>query len=487
MRRTMIGILCALWVLAGWAGAGASDVPGGGEDVAPSVTDEPASAEPAKAELSSHDAALLIGLARQYEPWGAARQSERAAVIESVQSGLLSDSSASVKVSLAQWKELVRLLRGELSAESRKGWAAKIRSAYAADDAALLGLSLSQVRDLVGVLEMLGEHDTAGQLAWQWFESHHEDDGLSAGALASLASRGLQSARRSAAEKLAILEGLDKEWLAEDARVPFSASECGMIGRLWRLSGRAAKAREWAMRGYANSLGSEEAREAATSQTLTTVSYMLIDYGLTGRGKGHPAFAEVVARLGREGRLEAGWMQFYSAPLGTADDRKVVRESLLDASGNPRLAVSKVLSLAYRSGGAEEFGQWLEYLAERATAADATGDGQSLWLLCKADAEPLVPRRRNVIRAKWWLDKALASAESERGRALALAELSGFFRELDARQAAIDVIDSVRDQFTTEAVVDLLVLRQQLQGEQQTAAARGVQVRADHAARLGGN
>jgi hypothetical protein len=436
----------------------------GGEPPAP--TPPPPAAPP----VLSSDPGVLLELAQEHFRWGEARRKERLQVFEKVNSVFLAEVTTAKSLSLARWKEFARVLGDDLTAEGRAAWATKLRTAFAPDDAALFALNATQLRDLVGTQERLRETKVAANLAWKWLKQNQGNKELSAGTMAGVAMAGLTSDLEPLADKVTRLTALDTQWQADNAKTPLGVYECDVISQMWVEALKGAKAQAWAMRGYENALGGEEARAKADPEILSGVGRLLLANGLTDPGKGYPAFAQVVARLGKEGQLKVGYVPFFSDPLGTAETRQTVRAELLDAQGSPRLEVGRVLTRAYRVCDAKEFTAWRSYVDDQVAGTD-DADRKALWLVVKADVEIVVPKQAWAMRARGWLDRALATANGEPVRVRVLGELAGYFRNQGRWNEAIDMLESVKGQYTGEWLIGLLVMQQELRTGQSVAEA----------------
>jgi hypothetical protein len=148
--------------------------------------------------------------------------------------------------------------------------------------------------------------------------------------------------------------------------------------------------------------------------------------------------------------------------LGTSETRQLLRDDLLDAEGMPRLGAAKLLAWAYRDAG--EMAGWRKFVDERLAAATGN-DAKALWSVVRAYTEAIRPKTPEPARSLEGLNAALVMAESERVRMVVLEEVVQFYREREARLAAVELVESVKGQFGAESAAALASLQESLRRE----------------------
>ncbi|MCG3180447.1 MAG: hypothetical protein BIFFINMI_02808 [Phycisphaerae bacterium] len=424
------------------------------------------------------DVGVLKGLAREAADQGPIGQSRRKQVAAQVQEGYLKDAAAARTIPLSDWHLFARCVGRDLSAADQTVWRQRLESAFAADVLAVRSLDAVAVSDLIDSLQVLGESRkvTAG-LAWPWLSDYPTRRKASVAGQVQVALRTLGGEiPRDQQKQLA--DDLDKEWTAAQQKAPLSVQTGATVARFWTLSGDRSRRKAWVDRTYQAALGTAAAQAGADIATLSQVSDMLMQYGQTGEGHGYPEFAQVEARLAREGKLDGqvGFVQYLSVPLATPATRQAVRAELADAAGNPRLGVAQILTQAYKGAGKVEFKSWLDHLDGR-VAQSPQPDQKAMWLLARAYVETFKPTigGRRVILGKTYLDRALATAQSEAMRLKVVGKLVEYYQEMDHPEVGVEVLESMKGQFTGEQGVALLTMQQELRGEVAAVQARETQ------------
>ena len=107
--------------------------------------------------------------------------------------------------------------------------------------------------------------------------------------------------------------------------------------------------------------------------------------------------------------------------LGTTTTRQVLQNEVVDADGNPRLVVIKILAFIYRDAGFKAWTTWQTFLDSKIAASG--GDTKACWMLGKAFTESVSNPSGNpkiFLRGKEWMDSALATATSASFRLVVL-------------------------------------------------------------------
>jgi hypothetical protein len=368
-------------------------------------------------------------------------------------------------VGLDTWVGLTPTGRG-LSPEDRQRWAGAITGAFLEDPAAVPQKPAAEVRRLVAALYPLDKKE-AEALAYSWFAGTQLLQKAEGGDLTSLAKAALRHEKATAESRAAIMQSVEVVSTTTATR-PLDFGRCIQVMKLWQIARNLAKTQEWTMKAYQCALGGEEARGTVSMDTLNQLGYYLYDNYLThqheysGKGAAYPAFATALARHARQGTLRPAFVDRLSTVLATPETRQMLRDELLDSDGSPRFGVARLLAWAYRDAG--ELAAWRKFVdAAQAAAADA--DSKSLWCIVKAYTEVVRPKPAEPARCLDGLNAALAIAESEKVRLLALNEVVQFYRECDARAGAVDLVESVKGQFGPASASILITLQESLRIE----------------------
>ena len=374
----------------------------------------------------------------------------------------------------------LKTLCSGLAPEARKSWFTRIKAAFAQDDATLAQMPSGEIRSLADSLSTMDGYQAA-KLALKWFETHSNWQAAPARDLVGLAFVAVQGDKKATAP---LMDDLEQAWLAAESRQPLDLSAIYRVMRTWSRVGDDEMARAWVMRAYAVRVGTDEGRNSVDLVSLGRLADFMRMVGLTGKGKGYPAFAAALARHARAGTLAAGLARYaprtywapcdpelLALPLGTPESRVVLQDDLVDGNGNPRLGVAKVLAWAYRNTG--ETDQWLAFLGEKTARTD--GDAKALWCVAKAYADPLVPTRPNARRMKKGLDSALAAAATDQGRLIVLREYVDHYKGLDRPTVAADLLESIRGQFGEESLAAIDAMQEELRREEVARKASAAQ------------
>ena len=168
------------------------------------------------------------------------------------------------------------------------------------------------------------------------------------------------------------------------------------------------------------------------------------------------------------------WYPKYIATLfSTPELRGGLRAELLDGSGAPRSNVGVVLTWAYQ--GTPQVDEWRAYLEQQIATMGRSGDKLALWQLLRAEASlpHLLPADPSETATEAWSSAAIAVAQSEQIRALALG---WHVRHLIRQGKTEDAIASLRGQIRSfndpeiSAEVNAMLLQISAFTEKQRAA-----------------
>jgi len=350
--------------------------------------------------------------------------------------------------------EALKTLCQELPPASRKTFATRLKAAFAKNDDAVAQLSGTAVRSLTDALSVMDRCD-AGDLALKWLQSHPGWATATAKDLVTLASIGTEGDPEAMAP---LLDPLEQAWIVADDQQPLSLSTVYRIMQTWLRTGNREKAQTWVMRAYNARFGTESGRNAVDVVSLGRIAEYLQIVGLTGQGKGYAGFATALARHGREGTLADALAKYkprtywgpcdpalLALPLGTPETRQTLRVELLDTGEVPRVAVAKVLSVAYQAAG--EHDAWVAFIDQQAEAAQQNPEAASRWLLVRAGAEAARSDPPANLRGKDWLLTVLASSPEASVRCEALRDVVNAYINARRYDQALAFLSEVDDPF----------------------------------------
>lgn len=419
----------------------------------------------------------LADLAGRLDGLGCLAAKAQAAVGKHVMTTYLGGPDAIRSVGLEVWARLTTAGR-PLSKADRQAWANAIRGAFAPDTEALLVLEAVRVLCLVESLDPLVEEDAA-EVAYTWISGSALVAAAPREALCHIAGKGVAYQGVPLADRRR-MAGLVEGIVRASPEPPQRWQEFLAVMCLWNAVADQAKTQEWTMRGYQAVLGSAEARESVSMATLEELAHWLYHTMMTGEGKGYPAFAEALARHARQGTLNPGSSaDDIAAVLGTPETRALLEAELVDARGDPRLGVAKILAWVRRNEG--KLRDWNAFVDGR--MAGASGDTKALWLAAKGwtaalASDPPYPQRR--VR---WLNEAMAAAQSEPARLVIVGEFVGYYRQISRPGVAAEMLESIKGQFGAEAGAVVAGIQGELQGEEQERLAQ--EAKAGAAAEIG--
>jgi len=396
--------------------------------------------------------------------------------IEQVAVGRIADAEAMRTTGHRPWLRLVQVLAPSMSAETEAAWALAMRQAFAPSAAALEALPARDCAGLMSILVALGDANAAS-LALTWLKGTNRN-AWSEERLADVISA---VAAAGSADKTAVVNAMNELGtlaLSGEMMVTDRLHICRAFVVAWVGMKDMGLAQQWAMRAYEIGVGTEAARAAATARTVSQVAGALKVAGLVGPDKSYPAYAATLARLAREGKIEVCALPWYAPqqalPIGTASTRETVQGALLDTEGNPRLAIAKILAWSYRN--ADALKTWRAVVDAELAKEAVTGDTRALWLMIDAYNRAIVPFEP---AARWGigsLTQALGCAQSEPVRLDVIRQIGIYYRQMKQPQAAVGVIESIKNQFTGDALAEVEAIRKGL-------AAAAAAARAEHEVR----
>ena len=380
---------------------------------------------------------------------GPAAADARRSLAAQVEADYLAGPDAIRAVGLGTWVAIVTEVRAFLSPEASRRWADALRPALLGDDD---GSTLS-AGDFIAVVRIMKALDDANlqAVAKTWIANHKDQvAALSSSDLMTLVSTAF---RRKGDEVADLLTSVDAAWAGKLTAGQATAADCRNLCYAWCAAGDRAQGVQWAHRMYQAVLGTEAARAAADVTTMTSLIGAMHFSGLLDfNTQDYPAFAQTAARLAREGQLDnlGSWQTYrhWGMLLNTPQSRATLQKELTDPQGLPRLPVCKLLAWAYREGGAAK--EWEGVVDTTLANTGLSGDQKALWLIAKGHARSLAVDPWNFRRGKPSLDGAMAAAQTENVRLLALGERAEYCANIGRPDLGVQVVESVREQFSSE-------------------------------------
>ena len=368
------------------------------------------------------DSKALACLAEFLADSGVAGKDARRRLAEHIKATYLKDKASVQSVRRWYWRRYVLCLGNDLTDEDRKLWAGKLREAFTSSPEDMSKLTPRQFWFMAYAVSTLDAGE-APPMVLAWFNANKDNgfDAVSSLDLARIANVG----KADKVGMAPVMNQFDTIWLARYNQGPLKSKTLYYIIDAWRVIGNRAKTQVWTMRAYEAALGTDEGVASVDANGLKLLGQMLLQAGLTGKGKEYPAFAVALARLAGQDKIPADkwWRyQYYAAPLGTPQMRQTLQSELTDAEDNPRLVVARILAGAYRD--AADRNNWLAFLDGKIAAPGISGDTKARWLIARAWAESIIPSQRSPLRGKNWLEQVLDVAKSSSLRIAAIEQLA---------------------------------------------------------------
>jgi len=153
---------------------------------------------------------------------------------------------------------------------------------------------------------------------------------------------------------------------------------------------------------------------------------------------------------------------FLAAAIGTEDVRKLLASELIDDKGRPQMALAGVLGWMHHK--ADKAKVWNDLIAAKIAAAP-DGDVRAMWLILKAYSASI---RGDVIQPQHGrasLESAMAAAKSQDVRLLVVRHFLRGYYQSKQRLAAIKFLQSIKGQFSGDALKQVGTLQQRLRAE----------------------
>jgi hypothetical protein len=420
-------------------------------------------------EWRSFEPEKLGALAGRLDGLGGVAAKQQIAVAKHVMATYLGSADTVKGIDLATWGKLTPSGRN-LSGKDRKAWTAALKAAFAADEGALLQLSAGSVLGVTGALAPLDSRQSEG-MAYTWLTKSDLAKGVTEDELTRLAGTAVVYEGVPRAKREDMLKMLDAFYAAKGADA-LTYEQYMNVMCCWNVLETVPKVQEWTMRLYQSVLGSEEARQKVTMPVLEALGIWFYHSQMTGSGQDYPALAQALARHAREGTLRSSQPETLGATLGKPETRQILRAELLDSQGQPRPEVARILAWAYR--GTPELDGWCTFVDKQVADAKAS-DAKALWTMVKAHTAPVIPIEPEPRASLRGLKQALGVAESDTVRLVVLEDVVRLYEKYDARVEAVNLLESVKNQFGAEAAGAIGARQEKLRGDDaefQAAAAR---------------
>jgi hypothetical protein len=388
----------------------------------------------------------LVSLSRHAFKAAAEGYRARRKLAAVVTAGLVNAPEKSAELSPSAWNRLTESLLDCLGPADRAKWLARIEDLYVKAETTP-DLDADDVRNLSVAMDQLGS-DEALDVVYDWAQ---QEDGQSLraappGRSAYLALLAADDPARAAA----MLAELEPVWEAAAASGTLSWADHGKVTRVWRRFGDKEKAQLWAQRTLLTTFGNEaQRRENAGMLALNEVGYLLSITGQIDRNSSYETYADAFLKAAEKGELDLAWRNpdHMAAPLTSAKAAQRARTALVDASGQARPMVAKILAVAYRDLG--RLDELETYVESQLDQPDVAADTKATWLLARGCVEGAQSDEYAPLAGRTWFQQAFVTANDPNLRLMAIGEIALAYAELEHYQTAYQLIDSVSHQFAT--------------------------------------
>ena len=230
----------------------------------------------------------------------------------------------------------------------------------------------------------------------------------------------------------------------------------------WNVLETVPKVQEWTMRLYQSALGSEEARGKVTMKTLDVLAIWLFHSQMTAKGKGYPCWPRRWRGMPVKGRCGPPSPSRWGRPWGRRRRGNWFGPSFSMPRGCRVWGRRSSWHghTGWSRGSSRPGGRWW-----RRRRRGTEGDARAYWLVVEGYTDPLIPAMAEPLRRQRWLQQALAAAVSEPTRLAVLEEMVRFHRQCGVRAPAVDLLESVKNQFGAEAKASIDAMQESLRAE----------------------
>jgi hypothetical protein len=373
------------------------------------------------------------------------------------------------QVTLRQWAKVLKVVSPAI-VENKADIATKLSAAFAPNHDAIVKLSSADVTDLTDAIASV-DPSKVQPLAEEFLSQQGNLAKLTPADSVRLVTIASSTCEKAWSE--ALLGQLGTQWASQQEQSPLKWSDSRAIALVYLTAGQQQKAQEWATNAYQAGVGSEAARTDATLGTLDDIADVFVQAGLTGKGKGYPAFAQAIVSLIHKNVPVNIWIaERYSYMLGTPEALQIVKNEFADAKGNPNLVAARVTTWGHANQ--QDLPAWRNLLQEKYQASAATGDQKAIWLMIQAHALAVSTSTGvmySPLAGKDYLEEALSAAQSQSVKLMVIEDLANGYAGVEDFDAAIQMIQSVDNQFADAvAKITLKNLSIQIQKTKQKSA-----------------
>jgi hypothetical protein len=232
-----------------------------------------------------------------------------------------------------------------------------------------------------------------------------------------------------------------------------------MMAQLFARVGNAEKARQYALQGYQDLLGTPEAAAKVAAPDLQHIGCMLMVGGLTGEGTGYEEFARALVRVAKGQEFICRYYDEFprcAAPLGTDATRAIVEAAVTDEAGNVHQHLSMILAWAYQRAGKIE--AWKALLDGKIAAPGLAGDAKARWLASRAYTEGVAKGGRFPPLMYWGREfkkQAIQAAQSESLKLTLLREFAMEHADAEVHDEGLAYLETMAGQVPPEALDSL--------------------------------
>ena len=387
----------------------------------------------------------FIALTQVLSATGQSGHQARLRLAEFISNKYMSGAASPAAVDLHIWRELIHCVAEDLTKDTASRWCDKFCDEFAGSDSALKALEGKDLRVLGEVISFL-DRNRAAEIVAKWVDSSTKSQATSVDDSIGI---GAALAGSVDPQKLKLLNEMDAHWAKWAHQGRLDINQCETILRIW-MSHDPQKAKQWARLMYKSLFGGKT-QEPVLGE-LTRVGMWLLDTGQAGKDYSYPEFADAAAGLAGRGKITFDvWFDYayLAAPLAAPGARKMIQDQLIDGKGCPRIGIGKILAAASLQAG--EYKSWAQQVDKKISDSSGNSDAKACWYAIKAYGESLVFGGDPVwLRAKKWLDSALASAESSQTRLAVLQELCAFYVNTSRPAVGLATLRSMEQQFAGE-------------------------------------
>lgn len=418
----------------------------------------------------------------------AARQAIAGQILAQLQADATSYGELMSGAGRAHWREINQAFRGELPEPQLTATRTAVTTAVTTQ--LPLGMPMNDALRVEDLMQFLGEEESSFLVTWAGTDESWKQYDIKR--LRVLARHFGRTGEDGAAHRQALADIIVQKYLAEprkfqegsvsdwrwttseldaelnlDQRAQIASAvetqvmanvasptlrDAVDMGQLWQWADDDEKFRSRTLQAYNITVGTAEARQQVTAENLTETSIVLIEAGLVDAETAYEELAQAVVAAEESGvldTLQRFQLERLGQCLGAPEARRIVYTAAVNGQSPIDPELAHVLTHAYRATGGLD--QWLELIEQKVEASEEDGDAQAHWLIAEAIAQAEVPRLRRPIRGFASLEQALGVAASDATKVIAAEQLADYFDETRSWEAGVTYLESIEDQFATDA------------------------------------